>query len=332
MNKQKNFSQVFTSISQPLKTQIKEWLPFIFQKVIAFVLFLIVTGSPLYFTKMYPKEFTKLADKQTPFLSQFIIGSSYIFYWVLLGICSIIYRLEHPFFEKYKINSEPWPWVTDPDYHNKAKKLAARILGNQIVSLTLVTILDYIGVSSTRIDFYDLPSWTSHYLCFFFIYLLADFWFYWTHRLSHHPKIYWIHKVHHEVENPIALNAMSMHVLEFIFGSFPIGFVGILILGNYLHLVSVIAFVLWQNSSNIDEHCGYEFLWMYTKISPFMTTASFHNWHHLVNVGNYAAHTLIWDGIFGTSIQYFDFYANQQDKKKDKGIITKLDLQAVNKM
>jgi lathosterol oxidase len=45
--------------------------------------------------------------------------------------------------------------------------------------------------------------------------LLHDAWFYWTHRLMHHPKIFrHVHLVHHRSINPSPWAAYSFHPIE----------------------------------------------------------------------------------------------------------------------
>jgi hypothetical protein len=40
----------------------------------------------------------------------------------MLGLCSLIYTLDLPFFEKCKSNEEAWPWQTDPEAHQRSFK------------------------------------------------------------------------------------------------------------------------------------------------------------------------------------------------------------------
>jgi hypothetical protein len=40
----------------------------------------------------------------------------------MLGLCSLIYTLNIPFFEKCKSNEEAWPWQTDPEGHQRSFK------------------------------------------------------------------------------------------------------------------------------------------------------------------------------------------------------------------
>ena len=41
--------------------------------------------------------------------------------------------------------------------------------------------------------------------------LAEDFTFYWLHSTLHHPKLYWIHKNHHEYNRTISITAEYSH-------------------------------------------------------------------------------------------------------------------------
>lgn len=175
-------------------------------------------------------------------------------------------------------------------------------------------------------DFSQLPSYTTLIPQVVYAYIVADFCFYWLHRLAHHPKFYWIHKVHHEAINTTVYNAMSVHPLEWWFVDVAIWAVGVTTLGNNLHVVTYLTIIMWGQLSNLDDHFGYEFPWMCTKPFPWNTTNTFHNYHHLVNIGNYAAHMVWWDSIFGTCGNYIEHFETQEELKKDKSSITQIKL------
>ena len=54
----------------------------------------------------------------------------------------VIYKIEHPFFEKYKINKEPWPWNQNKDHWYKLLGRSLKIiLFNQFVIAPMVSFL-----------------------------------------------------------------------------------------------------------------------------------------------------------------------------------------------
>jgi len=80
--------------------------------------------------------------------------------------------------------------------------------------------------------------------------------------------------------------------------------------------------MVWQILSNIDDHSGYEFPFIPSKILPFGTSNTFHNYHHLMNIGNYAAHLLVWDSIFGTCVDFQDHFEVREKEINGKGMTT----------
>lgn len=53
----------------------------------------------------------------------------------------IIYHIELPFFERYKINSEPWPWYQNPaEWRELLKKSILLVSFNGLVSLPILLI------------------------------------------------------------------------------------------------------------------------------------------------------------------------------------------------
>lgn len=161
-----------------------------------------------------------------------------------------------------------------------------------------------------------------------FAYFFADLFFYWGHRLAHHPRFYWVHKVHHEAVNTTVYNAMSVHPLEWWLIDVMTVTPGVLILWDKFHVVSYLSFMLWSQIGNLDDHFGYEFPWMFTKILPWSANNTFHNYHHLVNIGNFSAQMIWWDSIFGTCVNYVGDLETQEGLKKDKTAMTQIKIKA----
>jgi lathosterol oxidase len=63
----------------------------------------------------------------------------------------------------------------------------------------------------------DITEYGIPYLFFSFLWLilLHDTWFYWIHRMMHHPLLYKkIHLIHHKSTNPSPFAAFAFHPLE----------------------------------------------------------------------------------------------------------------------
>jgi ring-1,2-phenylacetyl-CoA epoxidase subunit PaaE len=138
----------------------------------------------------------------------------------------------------------------------------------------------------------------------FVLLLIGDAWFYWMHRLLHHPKIYkYIHAVHHKSldTNPFTVN--SFHVLE--------GFLLTIYIIPALMIMPVSLLALGVNQvlgmyNNIKSHLGYEFYpKFFDKIFPLnmLVNSTNHNLHHTRYNGNYGLFFRHWDIINGTEIK-----------------------------
>ena len=129
---------------------------------------------------------------------------------------NIIYSLKHPFFEQFRSNNEAWPWESNPEqWKIDRKTMLRRTFTNIVVFNSIFALLIFNNeIDRFTLDYSNLPSYSTVLLQSTFCFLLTDFSFYWLHRLAHHPKLYWIHKQHHESVNTTVYAAMSVHPLE----------------------------------------------------------------------------------------------------------------------
>ena len=56
-----------------------------------------------------------------------------------------------------------------------------------------------------------------------------------------------------------------------------------------------------------EAHVGYEFSWSPYRLIPFSTDASYHDYHHSHNIGNYSSQFIFWDTLFGDNKTYRKF-------------------------
>ena len=159
------------------------------------------------------------------------------------------------------------------------------------------------------------------YAGFFILLFLDDTWFYWSHRLLHHPKIYkYVHAVHHKSIDVTPYTSLSFHPLEAFIATFwilPVSF----LFPMYLPALAVLQ--IYGLYDNIKSHLGYEFF--PTKFNKswlgFLSTSTYHNMHHSKFNGNYGVHFRFWDKLMGTE---FKDYEQEFDtiKNRANGIIT----------
>ncbi len=147
---------------------------------------------------------------------------------------------------------------------------------------------------------------------FFFLTFLHDTYFYWTHRLMHHPKVFsLLHKVHHVSNNPTPFASLSFHPLEAIV---EIGIVPVAVLFVPFHPLVLFLFATWSMFFNVMGHLGYELFpkgFLQHPILKWINTSTHHNMHHSRSNCNYGLYYNFWDTVMGTNAPDYQEKFNQ---------------------
>ncbi len=148
----------------------------------------------------------------------------------------------------------------------------------------------------------DSRGWLWFFASIGIAVLIHDTWFYWTHRLMHHRKLFrWFHKVHHESTNPSPWAAYSFAPLEAMVQALIFPIVMVLI---PMHPLAFMVFMIWQIAFNVAGHTGYEYTprWlMDSMLGRFLNTPTHHAMHHEKLRGNYGLYFNLWDRFMGTN-------------------------------
>ena len=95
-----------------------------------------------------------------------------------------------------------------------------RDLTYSLVTIAIFTVIahwSFVTLRTSNILIYDLEAKSGWYwlMTVVPIFIIHDFYFYWAHRLMHHPKIFrTVHKVHHLSTNPSPWTAYAFHPFE----------------------------------------------------------------------------------------------------------------------
>lgn len=150
-------------------------------------------------------------------------------------------------------------------------------------------------------------GWTYYFLLFPVLFLMHDTYFYFTHRLMHHRKLFkWFHLVHHQSNNPSPWAAYAFHPLE---AFVEVGIIPILLFTVPIHRTHFLIFFLTMIVYNIYGHLGYELYpkgFSRSRIGKWINTSVNHNQHHQYFKGNYGLYFLFWDRLFGTLRSDYD--------------------------
>ena len=163
--------------------------------------------------------------------------------------------------------------------------------------ITLVTLGSYNNVY-WHIEEFGLPYFLFTFIWMFF---LHDTYFFWSHRLIHHHKIYkHVHLIHHRATNPTPWSAYAFHPIEAVVEGGVVTVIAFLI---PVHGVAINAYMLFQIGYNVYAHLGYEILPANTNrhwLGKWISTSVSHNMHHQYFRHNYGLWTTIWDRLMNT--------------------------------
>ncbi|MES2921939.1 MAG: sterol desaturase family protein [Verrucomicrobiota bacterium] len=132
--------------------------------------------------------------------------------------------------------------------------------------------------------------------------VLHDTWFYWTHRLMHHRKLFrFFHRVHHLSHNPSPWAAYAFGPAEAVVQAsiFPL-----VIFVLPIHPAAFGIFMIWQITHNIVGHTGFEIhpRWLIDSwLGKILNTPTNHAMHHEKLRGNYGLYFNVWDRFMKTN-------------------------------
>lgn len=201
----------------------------------------------------------------------------------------------------------------------------ARELGFSALSVIIFSIPPLIMLYSDAIrphtTFYkhaDEHGSLYFILAFPLMLVMHDAFFYWAHRMMHHPRLFkMVHLVHHRSTNPSPWAAYAFHPLEAVVESLI--FV-IFLFTIPVHSIHLMWFFVISLVYNVYGHLGFE---IYPKgfnkhwLGKWLNTSVSHNQHHQYFKGNYGLYFTIWDRLMGTLRTDYDT-AYENLKKREK--------------
>lgn len=155
----------------------------------------------------------------------------------------------------------------------------------------------------------DISEHSTAYFFFSIVLFIVvhDAYFYWSHRLMHHKKIYpHVHLIHHKSINPTPWAVFSFHPFEAVL---QVLILPIMVLAVPLHPLAIFTWGIYQLLLNVGGHLGFElFPSGFTKglISKWHNTSTHHNMHHKYVNCNYSLYFNIWDRLMGTNHVRYD--------------------------
>lgn len=163
-------------------------------------------------------------------------------------------------------------------------------------------------------------GWMYALFSFVLLTIIHDTYFYWMHRIIHHPRLFpLIHHVHHRSHNPTPWAALAFHPLEAIA---EIAVVPVALFFIPFHPIVLFAFSFWAMFWNIIGHLGYEIFpanFVKHPIGQWLNTSTHHNLHHSAFNCNYGLYYNFWDRLMGTNHQrYVEIYEQLHQRIKNQ--------------
>ena len=219
-------------------------------------------------------------------------------YFLFAGVTfTIFYVLFKNRFSKFKIQKL---FPKNKDYY---REIGYSFITMFIFSLYAVLIFKTPFTQFTQI-YQDICQHGIGYLLFSVLLAIVvhDTYFYWTHRLMHHPKLFrFFHLVHHRSTNPSPWAAYSFHPSEAIIEG---GVILVVVMTVPIHPIAIGLFLLFMIAFNVYGHLGYEIFpkWILkSKLGSWINTSTNHNMHHHYFKGNYGLYFRFWDRVMGTT-------------------------------
>lgn len=155
--------------------------------------------------------------------------------------------------------------------------------------------------------------------------IIHDTYFYWMHRILHHPKLFrTTHLVHHQSINPSPWASQSFHIIESFLEAF---IVVVLVFIMPIHPLAIALFGLMSFIINVYGHLGYEVAPKWFRHSVFfemINSSVHHNLHHSKFKGNYGLYFRFWDRVMGTeNPKYVEMYDKIQMQRFPNDVLVK---------
>jgi sterol desaturase/sphingolipid hydroxylase (fatty acid hydroxylase superfamily) len=224
-------------------------------------------------------------------------GGAYLIYYVIKRKDWLFMKIQ----EKFPDNKQVWTEV-------KYSFLTFLVFASVAVVIRLAINS---GIVETKIYRRFAEHSVLYYIATTAILILFhDTYFYWVHRLMHHPLFYErVHKVHHLSKDPTPWAAFAFHPFEALL---EIGFVPIIIFTLPLHFSSLLILSVWQILFNVMGHLGYETFPRNTPnnfLLKWLNTSTNHNMHHKYVRCNYGLYFSFWDKLMNTNhAKYYELF------------------------
>lgn len=221
-------------------------------------------------------------------LARYLIGAFGIFLLINLALAGLLTR------RKIRPDS--------PSFRQMVSEFLIS-LRTVVIFATAGGLMIAAGAYAGWIDLYMDPSergWLWFWASVVILIVAHDAWFYWTHRLIHHPRLFRsFHRRHHKSNNPSPFTSYSFDTAEAVVNAIYLPLMTLIIPVTPL---AFFAFTWHMMIRNALGHCGYEIFpaWRGKPMFDWMTTVTHHDLHHAQAGWNFGLYFTFWDRVMGT--------------------------------
>jgi len=229
-------------------------------------------------------------------------GGAFLLFYVILK--------DRPFLKKIQNR-----WPANKDYQREVLYSCITFF----IFAAIPFILNNRFVKPYTTIYWDINKYGKVYffLAFPLLLIILDTYFYWMHRLMHHPKLFsFFHVVHHKSTNPSPWAAFSFQPTEAFIEA------GIIIVYAFtipIHPLHLFFILMVMTMYNVYGHLGFE---LYPKgfnkhwFGKWLNTSVNHNMHHQYFKGNYGLYFTFWDRMMNTMNKEYDAHYDEATNKE----------------
>jgi Delta7-sterol 5-desaturase len=195
-----------------------------------------------------------------------------------------------------------------PSWSSIQHDIKLSILSAGIFALAAAFIMSQYSLGLTRL--YSNPQQFGFWylgVSYGAVLLLQDAYFYFTHRLFHHPSLFrWLHQGHHRSRYPTPWTSFAFDPLEAIVQSFFLIAIAFLI---PLNLVTMIAVLMTMTVWAVLNHLGLDRLplsFPHHRFGRWFIGPAHHSIHHRKYTVHYGLYFTFWDNLCGTQDPNYD--------------------------
>ncbi|MEQ9484930.1 sterol desaturase family protein [Coleofasciculus sp. F4-SAH-05] len=157
-----------------------------------------------------------------------------------------------------------------------------------------------LGVTLLYTNPYDYGLWYLG-VSFVAVLILQDTYFYFIHRLFHHPWLFkWMHSGHHRSGEPTPWSSFAFDLPEAIIQSL---FFVVIIFIVPLHFITLAAALITMTIWAVVSHLGFELFpssFLHHWLGKWFIGATYHSIHHRQYTVHYGLYFTFWDKLLGT--------------------------------